>query len=365
MNFLLYMLSRASRPAAARRPTPRQMLLAGAAAHAAAGRFAAALGCYRRLGHLSDLLPLDLLIRGHLHLALGHASPAARDIALGADRLLTRRADPVVDDAAPAAAPLPTALEHLLAKADGSLRRGRYVLATDYLRRFRTVVDVLISAQAALAACTADDGAADPPAAAPLASLITLSGLGLRMLAHAQLATHLADSLRRRNLRDDLAPWAISGAAVSDLLEKEVDRLAAASRDAASAGRADVQYQLGLVAHAAGRPAEAAAAFRRTLALHPHHVPSAARLAVTDAAGAGRWTAVRQSIAVAPETLATFSAFAQAAAEAATFDRAVRQLCAGLPAPARATAEANLAFALGEVALPDVGRVGCGETVLA
>src|ERR1041384_8146477 len=95
MNFLLYMLGRAHRSTSAR-AMPRQLLLAEAAAHAsraANGGLQRSLACYRRLARTSRLTPIDLLIRGHLHLVLDHRSAAHHDLSRGLDRLLSRRAD--------------------------------------------------------------------------------------------------------------------------------------------------------------------------------------------------------------------------------------------------------------------------------
>src|SRR5579862_3589231 len=93
MNFLLYMLGRAGRFApgfTGDRPGPRRMLLANAATRAAQGDLDAALAIYQRLGRTSRLSPMDLLIRGHLHLAVHNDRAAHRDLAHGADRLLSR-----------------------------------------------------------------------------------------------------------------------------------------------------------------------------------------------------------------------------------------------------------------------------------
>jgi hypothetical protein len=186
----------------------------------------------------------------------------------------------------------------------------------------------------------------------PLASLISLSDLTLRLLARAQLAGHLADSLRRRSLRADLAARSTTSESLQALLATEESRLAGLARRFPS--HAEVHYRLGLLASAAGRSRQAAAAFRTVLALHPHHVSSAARLAAADPSTG--MAILRRAFFVPAETLQLFAALAAAAHDEHRFNRLVARFCAAQPQLDPTSARGNIALALSELALLDDAR---------
>ncbi len=370
MNFLLYMLGRAQR-AAGVRPTPRQLLLSAAATHATKGRMAEALSAYGRLGGAANVTPLDLLVRGHLHLTLEHYRAAQRCFMRGSERLLSRRTTPRETEH-----PSPSGdrgsgrnfIEQLLSHAAGYLRRGRFVRAAELLEQARAILDVLLSAHAGLAIAEAhgDDAGAHPgigQVESAMVHLARLSDLCLRLLARTHLATHVSEALRERRLREDLASWAITAPCVNGLLEAECDRLSVAA--VLEPDHAELHYRLGLVARAAHRLDIAAGAFRQTLRIHPHHVASAARLAATLRqlqTPADDLAILRKALDVRPETLRQFAAFADIAGHPAAFDRAADLICIGQPDPkARMAARSNLAFALSELTLLDPARAAWRE----
>jgi len=340
MNFLLYMLGRASQNAPGLRPTPRQHLRARAAHAAAHGRWPTARDAYRTLSDAADAATLDILICGHLHLVCGEHLESGLCFSQGSARLHA------------AAPPAPTLLERLLAESGEWLRQGCYAQAAAALRRARARLEVLLAAEAGLLLATRR-----PVADSALESLAHLSDLTLRLLARAHIARHLAGSLRQRRLRHDLAPWATSSQSIQSLLDQESDRLALLSRQVP--GHAQTEYRLGLAARAAGRMDPAAAAFRRVLALHPHHVSSAVRLALarTDAG------VLDNAFHVPAATMRLFADFAAAARADRPFDEVARRLCAPRTPLEQSAARGNLAFALSELALLDESRESWREPV--
>jgi hypothetical protein len=336
MNFLLYMLGRAAHAAPGTRPTPRQALLARAAHAAAQNQLPTALKAYRTISQSSHAHTLDILITAHLHLLCGDRLEARLAFADGINRLY----QPDADDS-------PEALCRLLDEADRHLAEGRSAQATLTIRRARALLEVLLAAESGLLL------AADTPVAdSPLASLAGLSNLTLRLLARAQITENLADSLRRRALRADLATRAAGAETLKLLLSAEESRLAALSRQFPD--HAEVHYRLGLLASNAGHATVAAAAFRTVLALHPCHVSSAARLAAADpSVGAA---ILRQAFFVPAETLRLFATFAAASSDSRHFDQWVARFCAAHPTLNPTAARGNIALALSELALLDDAR---------
>jgi hypothetical protein len=371
MNFLLYMLGRGCRSSPSTRPMPREVLFAQAARLAADADLPGALRLYDRLAS-SGRSPMDLLIRGHLHLLTGDPRAASHDFARGAQRLLSRCDDPAAcAESTSADAPADTSVERLMARAHSCLQRGRFVRAADILHETRRLLDVLLSAQTALFVAELRLGKPAPHHPATLAPLLPLARLGdiaLRLLARTHLAAHLADSLRQRKLRDDLATWATTAQSIDALLASEFQRLLGATR--AAPAIAEGHFRLGLIARVVSpqRLDIAHRAFSHTLALHPSHISSAALLAAgqlqrnesIDSA------AIDTAFTVSPAMLKTYAAFAQASTEPAPFDTAVDLLCADLPSDAlRTAARANLAFALSELSILDPARAAWREAVPA
>jgi tetratricopeptide (TPR) repeat protein len=346
MNFLLHMIGQAHRetPTDFVRPTPRRMLLRRAALAAAGGRFADALALRQQLDNASTT---NTLILAHLHLATRNFI-AARD-------LFEQVLDLGVNDA----------LEQQIEAADTHLRNGRYVRATNELQQGRTAIDTQLSAHAGLLLATTLPGSSfsiqhstfNIPSS-PLAALARLGDLLLRMLARTHLAANVAQSLRDRNLREDLAPWATTNQSVDHLLQAEFDSLQRTC--AAQPDHAENNYRLGLVARALHNLEVAAQAFTRVLHIHPHHTLAASRLAATllelDRSEAAM-PLLASAYALPAETLAQYHQLAGAATDRRAFDRTVTTLCERFPFPtARATLKANLAFALGEMGLLDEER---------
>jgi tetratricopeptide (TPR) repeat protein len=300
------------------------------------------LDAYRTLADSPDAATLDILTCGHLHLICGEHLEAG----LCFDQSIAR-----LHAAVP---PAPTPLECLLAESGEWLRHGHYKKAAAALRRARARLEVLLAAESGLLLATRQ-----PVADSALQTLVHLGDLTLRLLARTQIARHLAGSLRQRQLRCDLAPWATSSESIQSLLDQESDRLALLARQVP--GHAQTEYRLGLATRAAGRMDHAAAAFRRVLALHPHHVSSAVRLALANS-DAG---VLDKAFHVPTATMRLFADFAAAAHADRPFDEVAQRLCAPRTTLEKATARGNLAFALSELALLDESRESWREPVPA
>jgi tetratricopeptide (TPR) repeat protein len=346
MNFLLYILGRARRNSALR-PVGRDAFIARAAAHAAAGRFHDALAGYRNLTETPRCSPVDLLIRGQLHLALNDNDDARDSFARGMGRLL--ESGGILQEQTP--------IERLIADAELMLNHGACDPAIKAIQQARALIDLLLSAEAGLVM------AQDHIHSGAFTALVRLSDICLKMLARAELSRQLAGALRQRSLRGDLASWAASGKSVTDLLNKEYARLAKLSFRAPS--HAETAYRLGLAARAAGRLKEAARAFDRVLAIHPHHMNSAVRLAATVSElsqDTDIKPTLRRALLVPPETMRLFANLSAAAADA-QFDASAAIF--GVASGDAATIRANLAFALSELGLLDDSRAPWRETVCA
>ena len=357
MNFLLHLLGQPHRTAPVLRPSGNQLRRSAAAAALASGNLEDALAAYRLLatetqgggGSIADSLT-----RAHLHLALHEYSSAFSFFTTALNRLENP--------------PLLT-LEQTMDCADEHLRKSRYIRAQDLLQRARGTVDTLLSAHAGLAVATARMTGTTACAPGSILPLAKLGDLLLRMLARTHLASNLAESLRQRSLRYDLAPWATSGSAIEQLLTAEFEQLCKSAQ--AHRSHAELHYRLGLVARTLGKLPEAARAFARVLAMHPHHVPSAARLAATYLQ-LGKKPAVFPLLAIAfavpPNILQQYAALA-VAAQGGAFDNAADRLSRNLDEPGRPdtrpTVKANLAFALSELGLLDSSRAQWRELVPA
>jgi tetratricopeptide (TPR) repeat protein len=353
MNFLLHMLGQPHRSLVTLRPSGANRLRAQAAVALANGRIEEALAAFRPLVSETEGSITDTLTRGHLHLAAGEYSPAFTFFSTA----LSRIGEPPV-----------STLEQLIESADDHLRRSRFVRATELCQSARGMVDTLLSANAGLAVAAARMTNTTACSAGAILPLAKLGDLLLRMLARTHLASNLADSLRERHLRHDLAPWATSAGSIENLLTAEFEQLTEAA--AAHPNHAELQYRLGLVARTLGKLPAAAKAFTRVLALHPHHVPSAARLVAThiqlrqvDAI----FPLLAMAFAVPPNVLAQYAALAQAA-QGVAFDQVAERMTAldgTETAEGRATVKANLAFALSELGLLDPTRAAWREMIPA
>jgi tetratricopeptide (TPR) repeat protein len=379
MNFLLHLIGKTQHDVALR-PTPRQSLLHVACREALAGNFAEAARAADQLAHLPGHRHVtEPLLRAHLHLAAHDAAAAAHHFAAGIaglnDAQHSRNScvlefTPMLTTDTPRHGNT-TRLEQLIDSADEHLRQGRYIRATELFQHARTLLDTLLSAQAGMIVADARlSGSSNPDSAAatPLVALANLGDLLLRMLARTHLASNLAAGLRERSLRDDLAPWATTGADVDELLRSECALLLESTKQ--NPDHAEMQYRLGLVARALGDRTTARRAFTRVLQLHPHHILSAARLAAT-LLQTDQPEAVMPLLAIAftipAPTLRNYQQLATTVANSRTFDRAVDRLCHDLTTnastttnnglrptpPTPATLRANLAFALAELGLLD------------
>ncbi|MGN6367757.1 MAG: hypothetical protein ACTHN5_05810 [Phycisphaerae bacterium] len=379
MNFLLHFIGMTQHGTAIR-PTPRRMLTLSACNAALAGDFPAAACACDELARLPGRHPVtEPLVRGHLHLLAGNHPAAAHFFSAGIARLndtphscvseFTQMLAPTPDHPSRANAKgATTRLENLIDSGDACLRKGRYVRAIELFQQARTLLDTLISAHAGMIVADARmTGHHAPEAARPLLALVNLGDLLLRMLARAQLASNVAAGLKERALRDDLAPWATTGADVDELLRSEFALMLQSAKQ--HPDHAELHYRLGLVARAIGERKAAEQAFTRVVQLHPHHILSAARLAAT-LLQTNQPEAVMPLLAIAfsvpPQTLQNYQHLAGTISDGRSFDRAVARLCHDLgDHPSPAVVRANLAFALGELGLLDEERAAWRETAPA
>lgn len=348
MNFLLYMAGRAAgnehlRPGMAPR---RQMLMRQAAAAAALGQFETALALYRELALGSSGGNLvDRLICGQLQLALGCTEEAREHFsaALG-DLLEDPDAQGTWAENSPAAGATQMPLAGALDAAELLLRDGLYVRAMDLLRRSRSRLDIVIAAEAGLAAAGPQTASGD----GGLRAAIRMGDCLLRLMARVQLAGHVSGALKERHLREDLAPWATRERNAAELLKREYARLTSAARQ--WPGHVETHLRRGLVAQALGHTRQAVEALDAALHVHPFHVPAAARRAVACAAiGEAEGGRLRRALLVGPETLGLFSRLADLSADPVGFARMAEQFCCGLAEKDRVAARGNLALALAEV----------------
>jgi tetratricopeptide (TPR) repeat protein len=381
MNFLLQMIGRATLNATGIRLTPGQLMWKAATTAATERNFSGALQAYQKYaemrgGHRSTG---ELLIRGHLHLAVREYAEAGHYFSAGIARLHgEQEAGSLVwefSDMAGGADTLPgtrmdenqtNRLERLIDVADAHLRQGRYVRAQESFQQARAMVDTLLAAQAGIVVANArEKGEADAGSARPLVGLAKLGDLLLRMLGRTHLAANVAVGLRERSLRDDLAAWATTGEDVHELLRTEFETMREGVR--LNPDHAEMHYRLGLVARAIGDLETAERAFRRVVQLHPHHLLSASRLAAT-LLQREKTEAVMPLLAVAfavpAETLKRYEGLAEAAGDRPAFERAVVRLCHDVGGKSNCrSVRANLAFALGELGLLDEERAAWREMV--
>lgn len=335
MNFLLYMLGRARR-CTNLRPQGREALIGTAAVHGAQGKLAEALAAYRKLTELPRAGAIDMLICGQLHLVAKENDHARDCFARGISCLLESHGS----------TPEQTPMERLVADAELLLTYGRYDAAIRATQQARAMIDLLLAAEAGMAL-------AQGSMEGVFAALTRFSDLTLRLLSRAELSRQVAGSLRRRHLSDKLASWATSDKSVSDLLNREFKRLSQIAAQAPA--HAEISYRLALVASALGRSKDAITSFERILALHPHHMNSAVRLAslLRGTARDAECVAILSRAQLIPaSTMKLFADLSTAAGET-QFDASAALFS---DATGGCTARANLAFALSELGMLDESR---------
>lgn len=172
-------------------------------------------------------------------------------------------------------------LSRLVERGNRFLNSGRYILAGQVFEQAMGMADLLMVAHGSWLMAERAGGDEGVPAqlADTLISLARLSDQLLKCQARARLAAHLAEELRKRHVRDDLAAWATGSREIARLLQAEEERLARLLRRFPK--HTEMHYRLGLLARARGEPTLAEREFRRVLAVAPHHAESAVRLAAT------------------------------------------------------------------------------------
>jgi tetratricopeptide (TPR) repeat protein len=237
------------------------------------------------------------------------------------------------------------------------LTRGRFVRATQLFEDAMGLVDSLLVTHGEwlLAQSKAEDGNLPAHLAETVISLAQLSDLLLQYLARTKLASNLAEALREKQLRHDLASWATGCQEVQNLLQIERSRLGQLS--AQHPNHAELQYRLGLCSRASGHLEDAVRAFGRTLAIEAHHAACGVRLAAT-------LLQLHRADQVLPVLERTFAldqceaeryyALGVASTDAAKFDRAVNGLARDLGLKFdQQDVKANLALALGMLGIKD------------
>ena len=359
MNFLLSMLGNDVLNGESLRRVPREQALATAATLAAEGRFAPAAAA------LATFIPargkgLHLAVRGHLLLLAGDFLGAERSFAAALkrwNRPAILPGEPSMDalaDFPDAAEFRGTTLERLVGLADKNLRTGRFTRAVTLLQRALAHVEAQLGAQAGLIVSAARrTHRQSPKLAEPLIALARLGDALLRALARAHLADNFADSLRKRNLRADLAVWAVGSAAVEELLTQQYNQLLVQARS--HPANIELHLRTGLLARALGDLDAAKEAFTRVLRLHPHHLGAAARMAATSLELEHLDTVLpvlAVAFALPADLIARYRGLAHAAVDPAHFDRTVDVLVQTLGEKADPPAlRANLAMALAELGL--------------
>ncbi|HVX85733.1 MAG TPA: hypothetical protein VH253_13205 [Phycisphaerae bacterium] len=358
MNFVLHILGHAQRPASAwggRGATLagpaltrlRSALLAGQHTHAA--ELLADLPAADETANLTDTALT--FARGQLNLMAGAYPEAAWCFAEGMERAMG-----AVDGSLEVGAG--SMLENMIAAGEDALRRGNCGRAITLLSSARGLVDELLGAEAGL--CVAEARIASHMRAGRVERLVPLARLGdtlLKAEARARLARSVG-ALKTANDRADVA-WAVGAGRVTALLEGEFDTLSHACRRLR--GHAEVHLRLGLVARALGHADAAAWALGEVLAVHPHHVSTAARLGATlverGADSARVLGILAVAFAVPADTIRRYAELADAARDPA-FDQRVERFAAGSEGP---VARANLAFALAELGLLEGPRAAWRE----
>ncbi len=337
MNFLLYMIGRAAGNGMLR-PDRRQALIARAAADAVAGRFDLASERYLQLATNGNIV--DRLILGQLSVVTGKWEKAIECLGAALEELFEG------DLPGGEKGRAETSLSGALDVAERHLASGRYERAMGLLRRARSRLEVIVAAEGLLVVAEeAGSGHRD------LAGLGTAARMGdcfLHLMARVQLVRHVSAGLGARRLREDLASWATGDNRVRALLEREMARLGGAENG--SRNNAQALFRSGLLARALGHAGGGAGYFAQVMAIHPGHVPSAARLTIARAAmGMPAGRELLGAFCVPAETLELFGRVAGISRSPRVVDRVAEKVCAGLPGGDATAVRGNLFLALGEV----------------
>ena len=358
---------------------PRWALQRAACVAAVRGDYSAAANLYESI---ADGSPRTGFIRGHLLLAAKNPQGASRAFGETLARLLGAEFaeyeagnTETFDEIAQVSQPRPedsgcAEIELLLDESDTLLKAGRYVRARDTLEKALSTVDLLMSGQAGWVVAETRNAADSPQAGAALIEtlvpLVAMSDLLLRLLARTCLASNLAEALRARQLREDLAVWASGKEEINELLLAERTRIQRAAVD--HPDHAELHYHLGLVCRALGDLPAAEAAFRCVLAVCPNYTRAAVRLAVTlrqSGRGEQAPAVLDASFNVSPDTLGQYYRLGLATTDVKRFDRSVETMAHGLNAARRPDAKANLALALAQIGLLDNSRREWKESTAA
>lgn len=233
------------------------------------------------------------------------------------------------------------------------LRMGRYVRAQDFFEQATRKTELALNVYSAWH-CALRRGAHSDAALHHIDSCVrslgTLADALLRYSARTRLAANLAEELRKKQLRADLAPWATGMHDVEHLLQAEYQRLARILN--VHWNHAELRYRMGLLARAIGRTDAAERHWRGVLAIHPHCVPAAARLSsLLLSQGRNADDVIDRAVILPRETLTSHYELAIKAQNAAEFDQSIVAMEKG--AQRTYDPRGNVAFALGILGLLD------------
>ena len=256
-------------------------------------------------------------------------------------------------------------LSRFLKRGHHYLHEGNYTQAQQMYDRALRLTDTLLTAHSLWFIAEHDPLLTEPIQEA----LIQWANLGdqlLHCLAKTTLAENLADVLRQRHLRADLASWATGSDEITHLLTLERDRLTVLAHS--HPNHAEMHYRLGMLARALDDFPAAIKAFRQVLKIQPHHAATSVRLAATllqqnQTRPARR--VLEQMHTLPPATLRQYHALALAAAtDAPRFEKTIAHL-EQQPQHRHSDLRANLTFVLTAMGAKDLAPVETGNAISA
>ncbi len=171
-------------------------------------------------------------------------------------------------------------LERDIQDGAAALRTARYVRAQGYFEKAMYKIELALGTHITWHAALqkqARQAMQIQQVEQSIQSLAALTDTLLKYSARTRLAANLAHELRKKNLRDDLATWATGTHDIDLLLQAEYQRLSQLLNQ--HWNHAELRYRMGLLAHVTGRPDAAMRHWQSVLKIHPHHMPTVARIA--------------------------------------------------------------------------------------
>lgn len=299
--------------------------------------------------HLADSdSAIDTYILGGILLHYGRHADAGDELKQASIRLLSPTTMPS-DETTPSACDIERCIQ------DGAieLRLGRYIRAQDYFEQATRKVELALGIYTAWHCATSqyqNHNDIKKYINSCIKSLATLSDALLKYSARTRLASNLAEELRKKQLRADLAPWATGTHDVELLLKAEYRRLSQILPE--HWNHAELRYRMGLLARIIGCHDAAERHLRAVLSIHPHYAPAAARLcAILLNRGETAENVSAQTMLISHETLTQHYTLAIKSQHTAIFDQDVKDI--EEKDRQKSDPRANIAFALGVLGLLD------------